>query len=364
MPFDVPQVDLKKTRPRSDIRIEDLYEQIKTHGLRANWSLAQVCPCTEFASLTGLGVTRRRETRESQVNCPACGGTNYLTHSPQSVRVLTTTEHRDAKPESIWSMYEHGEVFFTFLPEQLPGFMDRITLTDCVIRYSEVRDRTGTVDVLRYPIYTRTIEIGSQADPTEPENKTVDVIFITKAESSGHIIVDSSGDAIELVRGTDFSIDGSGRIDWTLGSGVTTGNVGFNFNSSARTITRTDAGDFVADGWKVGAYVVVSGSVSGANDGTFYIASVTTSVITLTESSDALTTHLADTTASLAGGMAPAEGDRYSVSYFTNPAYRIINQPYGIRDTWIHKKSPTQYFKNMPVKALARLEWLGEKSEE
>ena len=59
---------------------------------------------------------------------------------------------------------------------------------------------------------------------------------------------------------------------------------------SPDTITRTDGGDWAADGFIAGHQITVSGSA--ANNGTFTIANVTASVLTLV-ATDALTNELA-----------------------------------------------------------------------
>ena len=110
-------------------------------------------------------------------------------------------------------------------------------------------------------------------------------------------------------------------------------------------------------------HITIANAEDSANNGTYYILTATASVLTLTTTSDNLTTNASDTTATFSGGMAPAEGDRYSIAFYTHPTYRIIDHPFAIRDTWIHKKSVNPTYRSMPVKTQARLEWLGERSE-
>lgn len=54
-------------------------------------------------------------------------------------------------------------------------------------------------------------------------------------------------------------------------------------NASTKTFTRTDGGSFVSDGWVAGMTLVASGFRSISNNGTFTVASVTASTLTINE---------------------------------------------------------------------------------
>ena len=56
---------------------------------------------------------------------------------------------------------------------------------------------------------------------------------------------------------------------------------------------------------------------------------------------------------------APAQGSRYSVTYYAHPRYMIVNHPHAVRDSQAVRKSPSQYEIELPIYAEARLEFLG-----
>jgi hypothetical protein len=57
-------------------------------------------------------------------------------------------------------------------------------------------------------------------------------------------------------------------------------------------------------------------------------------------------------------GTAPAEGGRYSISYYTHPRFLVIDNPHVFRDTQVQVKSPNTRPQAMPVHCMARLEFL------
>lgn len=66
-----------------------------------------------------------------------------------------------------------------------------------------------------------------------------------------------------------------------------------------------------------------------------------------------------DWTKGIATGTAPAIGSRYSVRYFGQPAYQVIDHPNAIRDTIVRSKLVNQTQAPLPVRALCKLEWMG-----
>ena len=55
----------------------------------------------------------------------------------------------------------------------------------------------------------------------------------------------------------------------------------------------------------------------------------------------------------------PAEGRRFSVTYYAHPVYIITNHPHAIRDTYINAKAPAPYHAELPIYAEAQLEFYG-----
>lgn len=68
-----------------------------------------------------------------------------------------------------------------------------------------------------------------------------------------------------------------------------------------------------------------------------------------------------DWTLGVANGKAPAINAFYTVSYYANPRYAVIDMLYGVRDTFVQNKQPlgSGKFQTMPVCVVAQQEWLG-----
>jgi len=205
-------------------------------------------------------------TAEPAADCPRCGGEGIFHHSAQEIRVLISSEAVRPAPQRPLGELSMGEVRISFLPEHLPSLYDRVTALDSAILIREVRVRTAdTVEALRYPITSRTLDLA--AGPT-----SVDVLFATRADANG-----LNQPSYDLVQDTDFGVSG-GQIDWTLGD---------------------------------------------------------------------------------ANGNAPAEGERYSVSYYAHPRFIVTDHPYAYRDTFVAEKKPSPQFSPLPVLAAAKLDFLG-----
>lgn len=67
-----------------------------------------------------------------------------------------------------------------------------------------------------------------------------------------------------------------------------------------------------------------------------------------------------DWTLGIANGKAPVEGSHYSVAYYANPRYVIVDYPYASRDTYVKTKQATATFTPLVVNAMARLEFLAD----
>jgi len=67
-----------------------------------------------------------------------------------------------------------------------------------------------------------------------------------------------------------------------------------------------------------------------------------------------------DWTLGIAGGTAPAAGDRYAICYYAAPRYVVTDHPHAFRDTFQKVKSATVTFTPMPIQCSAALDFLGE----
>ena len=209
----------KKLRPRLDFDLKLFRDRIYEKGLYLSWEMAAECPCQTIISVgtgtisayTGAGL-KSGGTGEPNLNCAQCSGTGVIYHSKQTIRGLVIGAENDFDRFRVYGEYAIGMVGLTLLPEHVPGILDRFTLNDSVMIYKETRKRTaGTVEKLRYPVASRSITVGSQADDTVAATQALSVLYARKATDAGVVVGD------ELVAGTDFTVNSDGDIDWTLG---------------------------------------------------------------------------------------------------------------------------------------------------
>ena len=209
----------KKIKPRVDFDMDSFRQRVYEKGLYLKWEMAAECPCRRvltvgtgtFDAHTGSGV-RTGDTREPRPDCPQCSGSGVIYHSSQIIRGLVIGSQNDFDRFRLYGEYAAGMVGLTLLPEHVPGVLDRFTLNDNILVFKETRKRTAaTIESLRYPVVSRTTQVGTAADATVSEDLTLSVLFARKASASGIV----TGN--ELVVNTDFAITADGKIDWTLG---------------------------------------------------------------------------------------------------------------------------------------------------
>lgn len=211
-PLEVP-----KLIPRVDTSPRDFRRELQTHGTRVKWELAAECPCQRKLQLSAsegdVLTTITQFTREKQRECPECKGSGWIRHSGQNIRALFTSMDRQPDRFAAYGgTYAKGVARVTTMPEHTPGFMDRLTMLDCTMSYTEITTRgEGTVDSVSYPVATRTMYVGTDADATVAETKQVGVFYCRKADGNGIV---TGG---ELVAGEDLVVNEDGDIDWSLG---------------------------------------------------------------------------------------------------------------------------------------------------
>lgn len=205
----LPGLKPNKLLRRSDFNPKDFRLLIWERGRPVDWEMASSCPCRRNLIVGG----KSGDTEEPKVDCTACNGTGIIHHSKQSIHALINrARHDEYERFEAWSEYDPGLVRFTLLPEHTPNHLDRLTLTDTVLAFRETRTRTAnTVESVRFPIVRRTITLGTHADPTAEQTKTIGVLYMRKAKEDGTLY------GGELEEGTDFEVDSNGDIDWTKG---------------------------------------------------------------------------------------------------------------------------------------------------
>lgn len=361
----LPSFTPNKLRPRADLNIGEFRKNILTHGMRTKWEMAAQCSCSRKLSLASdqiasLSRTISGDTLEKQPDCVACEGKGWLYHSAQEIKVVALAANRHPQRNAegyIWADTPSA-IKLSMLPEHLPGYNDRFTMLDNTMSYNDVvvrGDNPGTpttVDILKYPVASRTLLLGDPADTTVQNITSVDILYCRKADLLGKMLDQ------ELVKGTDFQVTSDGNIDWALGSQASTsagggGTIAFATNGE---ITRS-TGSWITDGFKVGAHVVVANSPTSANNGTFHVTAITETTLTV-NGATTLTAATGDTAVTFTGGMAPATGGRFTIHYYTHPVFIARTFPFIYRDTFVKTKAATPQFKNTIVRVDCWLEWL------
>lgn len=209
----LPGLKPKKLDPRVDFAPEEFRKEIWAKGLRLRWEMAAECPCGRVLSAGGL----TGGTREKRTDCPGCGGRGRVYHSAQVVPGIVSSA--DKKPErfALYGEFAHGMVRITLLPEHMPTFLDRFTLLDSVLVYTEVRTRKATIESLRYPVVTRQLALGTLDEPETKVEASVGVLYAARAGLDGTLVVDGQGHPVELRQGVDFAVTEAGHVDWTPG---------------------------------------------------------------------------------------------------------------------------------------------------
>lgn len=169
-----------------------------TQGRRVRINPASECPCT----LSSDHSERRRD-------CPVCDGEGFEWPAALQVdtRAIITSLENARDTLATYGRFDAGTVRVTLQGEQPPAHRSRITLLDDVMQLQVLRRRgSGSVDTLRHPIVTPGQFV---VGPLEANVATSGLLWLRRAEDG------VGGDALTL--GTDFTVNGSGNIDWTLG---------------------------------------------------------------------------------------------------------------------------------------------------
>lgn len=201
--FIAPQAIFDPAIFRSDI--------VAFGGGRPNvrWERAMPCPCSARTTFAGIEGEVGSEPADA---CPECHntGTRYVAQ-PDTYAVHTgaTTDpkHRAKYTAEGWV---DGSIELTFLPENAPGHLDRVTLLNAWIRTSERRVRRRVREALRFPIEARPIVSADPNNATQTILTHEGIIEIACADLAGNF------DRV-LTRDVDYTLAPNGLLDWTPG---------------------------------------------------------------------------------------------------------------------------------------------------
>ena len=202
-----PLYPKKPNRARVDFVPREFRAAIFTKGMRVLWEQAARCPCE---TIYDDGVTSHG-VGEFRSDCPGCYGRGVIYHSALETWVLFEDATTNPDRFAVYGENASGMAGITFLPENVPGFLDRVTMLDNHMVYNETRVRRATTEQLRWPVVTRAIPVGTESDATEPETLEVAAVYCRKADSTGVL------DPTVLNADTDFEVDTDGKIDWSIG---------------------------------------------------------------------------------------------------------------------------------------------------
>ncbi len=191
----------------AQFRPDKFRSTIHVHGSTVRWEQAAKCPCMEFNSDE---VDAPQPTGLPRSGCEECHGKGFLYHDPEEFKALVLAGSRIPLFYQIYGERARGMANITTFAEIVPHEWDRFTVLDSVIRMSEDRVREGaTVERLRYPIMTRTLELGMSAlAPTVRKEVESNGIYMRRATAAGVVAPTPS------TEGVNFSIDDNGQLVW------------------------------------------------------------------------------------------------------------------------------------------------------
>lgn len=197
----------QKIRPRVDFDIEEYRKLIFAKGVDLTWEQCAECPCSRPASDFSLDLLQASTERigEARADCPLCEGNGYFWHSSQEIRAIVNSAYANTERFALYGEYARGMVSVSTLPEHLPSYGDRFTLKASVSVYRETKTRSQTIEALRYPIESRTLDL-------QGGTQVLKVLHLQRASASG---VSTASDS--LTEGTDFQVTTDGKLDFTLG---------------------------------------------------------------------------------------------------------------------------------------------------
>ncbi len=155
---------------RNDLTPSEYERLIDSKGYRATWEKATFCPARSAADPT-----------DHDINHTACDQ-GYVYFDPQEIRVLMSgiqTRQAYMQPGRL----EPGSAMATVKPQYRLSFLDKITLLDSTLRFTELVTRAdyGVLDPLKY-----------------------EVVNVVDCRDRDHV----------FTYGVDFNLDTNGNIQW------------------------------------------------------------------------------------------------------------------------------------------------------
>lgn len=392
LPVDTPA----KLIPRVDFRPEEFKNLLFSHGLRLKWEQAATCPCRVkiTANESTASYLKTGFTGETRVACPACNGEGIIYHSAQEIRAIVTNARTNPERFKIYGEHADGAVGLTLLPEHLPGFLDRFTLLDAVIVYTETRERKKTSATASVTITSGSAQtVGDKVTITVPvaAGGTGVAVDVPLVASSGFPSLEtassfqSSTDKVEQARYIAAAINNA-----VTGVFASTDNRAV---VNIRATTSGTAGNAIAiAATQASAWMTLSAAtLSGGNDtvmkmrypivkrtltltggaktfGTMYMRGALTDNVmgtiadtVCTEDTDFTVDSNGDLDFVAATSKTPAVGNMFTVAYYANPRFIVRDHPHSLRVTYVATKAATATKTELPVSVNCWLEFRGDK---
>lgn len=331
-----------KTRPKANWRPKQFRALIVNHGSNVLWEKSSTCPCVEFVSDGDTDTdTDKQPSGEPQSDCAECYGKGIIYREPTEVEALVLGGSRIPLFQQIYGDRAKGMANITVFPEVMAREWDRFTVLNSYVRMSEDRVRTGLTERMRYPIVSKHMLMGEEIDPTNLVEVDDFGIYLRRADSVGTIV------ETPLVEDEDYTIDTDGQLVWSLAGTLASGV----FIASGDFVNGTviPAGtELPGNGVQTPAPGYVTTSDAIAYDGVAIVAAtanaigtayniiagtkIITTILGVAVEAEAMALFTGGTAAGV-GGNIPAVGERFSITYFANPAYIVQDMPHLHRDT-------------------------------
>jgi hypothetical protein len=193
---------------RSDFNEAAFNQMLDGYGLDCIWEQAADCPCRN-----------NDQTDQPDINCPVCDGTGTEYYNPIQLQAVFA-DAGTFEPDELNQMgqYWHGDLVATVRPEFTMGFLDRVTLRNSVIWFSETVPRlppsdtrvinAGGYQPLRYPVASRSIKYVRDDDIECSDILVENVDRLTFFRGRSLVVAE---------RDVDFQVTDDGWIDFSLG---------------------------------------------------------------------------------------------------------------------------------------------------
>ena len=365
-----PKPPFKPAKDLSRVDLVPAYfrNMIFARGTECTWQQSRRCPCqTKVSDGNADTDTDKQPTGEPDIQCAECFGKGFLYEDGQDIVAIVLGASKNPLFYQLYGERARGMCSVTVPAEVMLRAWDRITVNSSVVPIDETRIRTGSTERCRYPIASKTLQLGrSTVLPSELVEEESNGTSIRRADADGVAI------STTLVEGTDYEIV-DGQIVWinagSLSNGIFIISGDFDDGTvipegtllpGSGILTPLPGYVTTADGIVIAGTVAVPAIAKAI--GTSYNIVGGTKIITTIDSvaveAEAMTLFTGGTNDGV-GGNIPAVGESFTITYWAHPTYIVQDMPHLHRDTIIALKNPGGKVSNLPLQVHCWLESLG-----